>query len=735
MSSKKPPRSVSQAKLCVSKKGYGIFKEGNEEVVEWLKTYLTVKPKINPEAPAGTAKEFSVYRENSRKLYVPVSLGFKLFGAPLPENYTLPDGELRENLVFHGTLRAEQRSPVASFLESASSHGDGRRGGIISLQCAAGKCLAKDTPVLMFDGTIRKVQNIVTGDVIMGDDSTPRRVQSTCCGHETLYKVIPDVGTPYVVNESHILSLKTSDSHTVIDIALLDYLGLPDDLKSKLHGYRMPVDFQPIAIRDNPYGVGRNLVINDEYFIPHEYKCNSRSVRLQVLAGIIDAVIRPHSMTFSHDSLANDVVFLVNSLGFTAVRRNNEVVISGKDMDAVPVLHTRNAFPTFDGSVSPIRVEELEDGVYYGFEIDGNRRFMLGDFTVTHNTVMGLYIVCALQRKALIVCHKEFLINQWRERIAQFIPTAKVGLIKGKVLDVKDKDIVLASLQSLSMKEFPPGTFDGIHTFVGDEIHHYSAEVFSRALTNIVTPISLGLSATLDRADGLRKVFEWYVGNPVVQNKACRTDTDMIVEVIQYYDPHPDFGRELMMWNNKRNIPRMQTNVCNFEPRNRMIVDKIEEIMKREPGRRVLVLSHRRAHLQQFEVLLMDKSLGTIGYYVGGMKEAELKASETKDIMLGTYSMIAEGFDVPALNTLILTTSMSSIEQSIGRIQRQKPEDRKFTPYVVDIWDTFSIFRNQGYKRLQFYKKNGYKIVGHGTCDADEKEDSAPKKYAFITDD
>lgn len=480
--SKPPP--VSKDNLCVNKKGFGILKQGNEQCVEWLQKYLTVKPRINPEAPASTAKEFSVYRKNSRKIYIPVSLGFKLFGAPLPDNYTLPEGETRPNLRFNGKLRPEQEGPVASFLASAKHPNLGMRGGIISLACAAGK------------------------------------------------------------------------------------------------------------------------------------------------------------------------------------------------------------------------------------------------------TVMGLYIVCAIGKKALIVCHKEFLINQWRERIAQFVPTAKVGLIKGKVVDVEDKDIILASLQSLSMKEYPASVFEGLHTFVGDEIHHYSAEVFSRALTNTVTPVSLGLSATLDRADGLRKVFEWYVGKPVVLSKAKRTDTDLIVEMIQYYDPHPDFGRELFVWGTKRNIPRMQTNICNFEPRNRLIIDKVEEILKREPERRVLILSHRRAHLQQLEIMLLDKKLGSIGYYVGGMKEADLKESETKDIMLGTYNMIAEGFDVPALNTLILTTSMSSIEQSIGRIQRQKPEDRKYTPYVVDIWDTFSLFRNQGNKRLQFYKKNGYQVIGDI-----ESEDTEPKKYSFIEEE
>ena len=51
-----------------------------------------------------------------------------------------------------------------------------------------GKCLGKDTPVIMFDGSIKKVQDVIVGDVLMGDDSTPRNVLSTCTGVENLYR-------------------------------------------------------------------------------------------------------------------------------------------------------------------------------------------------------------------------------------------------------------------------------------------------------------------------------------------------------------------------------------------------------------------------------------------------------------------------------------------------------------------------------------------------------------------
>ena len=73
-----------------------------------------------------------------------------------------------------------------------------------------GKCLGRNTPILMYNGTIKYVQNIVVGDVLMGDDSTPRHVLSLARGREKMYRIIPTKGDPYVVNESHILSLRRS---------------------------------------------------------------------------------------------------------------------------------------------------------------------------------------------------------------------------------------------------------------------------------------------------------------------------------------------------------------------------------------------------------------------------------------------------------------------------------------------------------------------------------------------
>ena len=82
------------------------------------------------------------------------------------------------------------------------------RGVLLVMATGAGKCLAKGTPVMMFDGTIKLVEDIKIGDLLMGPDSQPRRVESLAQGKEMMYRVEPVKGDAYTVNESHILSLR-----------------------------------------------------------------------------------------------------------------------------------------------------------------------------------------------------------------------------------------------------------------------------------------------------------------------------------------------------------------------------------------------------------------------------------------------------------------------------------------------------------------------------------------------
>lgn len=346
-------------------------------------------------------------------------------------------------------------------------------------------------------------------------------------------------------------------------------------------------------------------------------------------------------------------------------------------------------------------------------------------------TVCALYLSTYFKKKTLIVCHTEFLMDQWIERIKQYIPCARIGKIKQKVCNTSDKDIVIASLQSISMREYDNSIFREFGFVVCDECHHLSAKVFSRCLPKITNKRMLGLSATLKRKDGLSKVFEWFIGKPIVEIKRKDSDVDILVK--RYYDPHPAYNKECKLWNTgKLNFAKMINNVCEFPPRNYMLVDTLLEVLKKEPNRKVLFLSERRNHLQEIERILKSNNITSIGYYIGGMNKEKLDEGSSADIILATFQLASEAMDIPKLNTLVLASPVSSVEQPIGRIQRKKKEDREYTPLVIDILDEFSIFERQGIKRINFYKKNNYNIMDQAKIIRDKLSEKI--KYTTIHD-
>lgn len=133
---------------------------------------------------------------------------------------------------------------------------------IIAARPAMGKCLAENTQVLLFDGRLKKVQDLRVGDLLMGDDSTPRRISSITTGTEQMYWVRQNKGIDYEVNESHILALKRSRNEgkhrhgNDLLITVGDYYKKSKKFRSNYKGYKVAVEFaaQPLPIE--PYFLG-----------------------------------------------------------------------------------------------------------------------------------------------------------------------------------------------------------------------------------------------------------------------------------------------------------------------------------------------------------------------------------------------------------------------------------------------------------------------------------------------
>lgn len=358
----------------------------------------------------------------------------------------------------------------------------------------SGKSLAWDTPVIMADGTIKKVQNVKVGDYLLSPYGGKRLVTNTHSARERMWKVTPVKGDPYVCNESHILSLKRSNrdgvrlkdgryipgDQEILNINIKEYYENPK-LHKQFKGWRLdtPIEFHRVEeyLPLDAYFLGawlgdghsRGTTITKEYcnmiqycneyakslgctvvhtprehtqrcedwryskgdetknpirtalqvmdllqtsteqgsqkHIPEAYKLGSIETRKKLLAGLLDS--DGHYERGGYDfiskskHIANDVAFIARSLGLAAyvtetVKRIKStgfegtyyrVSISG-DCTILPMLDKvapeRKQIKRV--TVTGITVEPLEEGDYYGFTLDGDHLFMLGDFTVTHNT-------------------------------------------------------------------------------------------------------------------------------------------------------------------------------------------------------------------------------------------------------------------------------------------------------------------------------------------------------------
>ena len=301
-----------------------------------------------------------------------------------------------------------------------------------------GKCFGENTNILMYDGKIKNVKNILEGDLLMGDNSTPRIVTNVCNGRDIMYNIKQN-NKEYIVNSHHILSLKfawdkkleqnkvywfdkqsikyrsktfknTTDTEiffnnliddTFIDIPIEIYLKLSKKYQNLLRGYSVLVDFaiKPLPIEPYVFGywlisgkipemhlTSLNLTQNPSVIahidknnpsLPEIYKINSKENRLQLLLGFQSAIKTKY---IPYETLINDFVFICESLG-VCVKKIKHHKLNRWRLEIInlnPCCITTNK----------IQIEKLDIGNYYGFEVDQNHRFVLDNFIVTHNSFL-----------------------------------------------------------------------------------------------------------------------------------------------------------------------------------------------------------------------------------------------------------------------------------------------------------------------------------------------------------
>lgn len=327
-------------------------------------------------------------------------------------------------------------------------------------------------------------------------------------------------------------------------------------------------------------------------------------------------------------------------------------------------------------------------------------------------TVVGLSVAATLGRKTLVVVHKEFLLEQWRDRIVSFLPTARVGVIQGQKCEVENRDIVVAMLQSLVSRDYGESVLDSFGTLLLDEAHHLAARLFSEVFFKVRAKHVLGLTATPKRKDNCTALLHEHMG-PFAFKENPDPGTALITKIVYTSPWLARKGQELA----PAEAQRLKTKITQDRQRNGLLVRWCLEASNM--GRRTLLLSDRVQHLQTLQAEYEAQRRGvkdireeerlSSSVYIGGMKRAQREAASEAVTIFGTFSLAQEGLDIPALDTLVLATPASDVTQALGRILRSC--EGKLRPVVIDIQDdSCRNFQRLNEVRAGLYRRRAFEI-------------------------
>lgn len=330
-------------------------------------------------------------------------------------------------------------------------------------------------------------------------------------------------------------------------------------------------------------------------------------------------------------------------------------------------------------------------------------------------TVTACKIAAQLGVTVLVVVHKEFLVDQWRDRITTWlgIPADEIGIVQQDRCDYHGKKIVIAMLQSLVERDYDPGLYAWPGLVCLDEVHRQAADLWHKAVMRFSSRYRLGLTATPSRKDGMWDVVRANVGEILAQDTS-----EVMVPTVYAVRHRPNISPRRYCWLypgsdgftrvKKVYLAKLLTLLARDEGRNKMLVQIILKAARE--SRKVLLLTDRLEHISTLKSMLVaaDPTLA-VGRYVGGMSAEARAISEKCQVILGTFQMAMEALDIPSLDVGILATPHSDVVQSTGRICRMM--DGKKQPVLIDVVDDEPhICRSFFAKRRRFYDSRNWPI-------------------------
>lgn len=411
---------------------------------------------------------------------------------------------------------------------------------------------------------------------------------------------------------------------------------------------------------------------------------------------------------------------------------DGEIQVFQRSKDGISIEVPRGAVPLaqdwrdpgisvyFDSMFKPQKPEQLQVIAKSVALLKADQSHIVAAPTGWGKTYVGSEIAGQLGRRFCVITTKEDIIGQWVKAIQEtlLLNSDEIGIWRGdSVPSIKHKAVV-SLIQSVMKgpERYGEDAYNGFGLVLCDEVHRMGADGFSQAMWHFPSRHRLGMSATPWRKDGKDRVFTWHIGPVMVEAKMEVLIPKILIHRSGWKIPASSAGQ---IPHDFGNITLLMKPMCRNPQRNAIILEYLKSTY--EKGRNTIAFTDNLEHIDIMADLLLGAGIpeADVGYYIGipsevygGPKkgQAEIRRQHsTRRILLSTYKMASEATNLPWLDTCIMMTPRSNVEQIVGRIRREY--DDKKPPVVIDIEDVDGLVLEQYAKsRRKWYESLGCEI-------------------------
>jgi len=591
----------------------------------------------------------------------------------------------------------------------------------LSAATGFGKCFHPDQKLILQSRALKRVGDIVPGDLLLGDDWLPREVTSTIVGQGEMYELLvypldsPESTAPVppikvlTCNADHILCLtKGFSSSDIIEISLADYLLLPETSQRALKLYSMPTGH------------------------PNRHPC------FRALAATLASKLAPLTPTNFSEWAILDFHYYVRAIFRQVSDRDRsfpldqlpastlESFMEAARRAGIMVLLEQNRGWIRPENVHTFEVKSLGIGTYAGFTVSGtNQRFFSDTGIITHNTTIGCYLAVKSGLKTVVMCHLTKVREQWVTALSTKT-NGKVQLVTSNFIDPQADYYVMGPMRAARL---PREALAAIGFVIIDEAHLTAHATFEQALLRLSPLWIQGLSATPRRADGLHTALEIYFGPraefTIRREKKPFTVYKIETNFIPDIRKIPRQGKMIIDWS------RALKSLANNPERHKFIADRLVQVLQ-DPDEYILVLTLRivegvavanllREALAAGRWVLGPDDQPVIEVFskskegIGGIKSVdrdgiERKFSKTPEdtpryrVQIFGMKKGGVGYDDPTRTSGVLLDSVKDVEQYEGRV-------RMVDSTIYDFVDDFGTLETHWSLREKYFLSKGATIV------------------------